>query len=47
MLKLRQVILELDPNYPIVHTLNLPKPIIQSALDLLKRHDVAETHNGN
>ena len=50
MLKLRQVISELDlnyPNYPIAQTLNLPEPTVQSALDLLKRHDVAETRNEN
>ena len=31
----------------IAQTLNLPEPTVQSALDLLKRHDVAENDNGN
>ena len=45
MLKLRQVILELDPNYPIAQTLNRTEHAAQSAPYLLKRHDVAETQS--
>ena len=35
------------PLSTIAQGTNLPEPIVQSALDLLKRHDVAENNNGN
>ena len=43
----RRISLLNDPALTIAQSLNLPEPTIQSALDLLKRHDVAENDNGN